>query len=138
MHKISRKCAAAAVAVVSVAALATNAEAGCKISGKWHIGALAGGGNNQAAIDCLIDVKSNGNYTGTCTGYSTGLTKSVGAVSGTLKTNAKCSVTGTIVSSFPTTTIAGGFVDGTHGYFVGYRGNENSPAQVRLGYLMKD
>jgi hypothetical protein len=124
--------------MIAVLGLCGSAEAACALRGKWHIGFAAGNADHDAALDCKVTIKANGTYSGACVAYTSGEAKTQGTVTGRLRANSACVVTGSFKpSGRPGTVFRTGFLSGPHGYVVGTRGDINAPNQVRLGILIK-
>jgi hypothetical protein len=87
--------------------------------------------------NCNYKIKHGGQYTGTCVLTSVGSSQHSTTVSGQLKTNAKCQISGFMsVPGFANSTVQGGVLRGTKAVFTAVRGD---PAiQVRVVTLFKN
>jgi hypothetical protein len=124
--------------LVSAAAAAPN----CGLTGKWKMTGNLDFANVAAVMDCTINITSTGKYTGLCSSWTTGNPALPDeAVSGTIKANAQCKLSGVLTApNVVATTIRGGMVsnDGQLAVLVGSRGTDpNNPPQVRFLILMK-
>ena len=117
--------------------------AACSLAGKWHSLMIAAGTNNQngsgsVVAGCRLTIKANGTFSGTCIDQGLGQAASSSTtVSGTLKTNAKCEMSGVWkVPTFPDAHVLAGFASADSAAFTAVRG---SPAfQVRSVNMMRD
>jgi hypothetical protein len=125
----------AAIGLTTVAQAAPN----CGLVGRWHMNGNLDFPSGASVVDCSITIQSNGNYTGNCHSWSTGQAVIVGSVNGTIKANARCNLSGVLKApGFADTTIGGGKVRGVTANVVGYRGDANSPVQVRFLNLIRE
>ena len=126
-----------------VSSFAAPSYAACSLAGKWHTVTLAAGtggqpGSATLAAGCRITIKANGSLTGTCIRQALGDAASSSTnVSGTLKTNAKCEMSGVWkAAGSPDAHVLAGFASGDSATFTAVRG---SPAfQVRSVSMMRD
>jgi hypothetical protein len=126
-----------------VSGFAAPSYATCSLPGKWHTVTIAAGTNNQPGsatlvAGCRITIKATGNLTGTCIDQALGQSApSSTNVSGTLKTNAKCEMSGVWkAAGSPDAAVLAGFASGDSATFTAVRG---SPAfQVRSVSMMRD
>jgi hypothetical protein len=126
---------------LAAAALATTVHAApnCGLVGKWHYNGFLGFGGGQAVVDGILTIKPNGDFTGAnCSSWITGQPVDNGCSTGTLEADAKCNISGVIHVPGRDDTIVTGKVRGVIATGVGYRGDEDSPSQVRLITLIKE
>jgi hypothetical protein len=140
MHN-RRTTSSAIIALLATAGLAATAQAApnCGLTGKWHYDNFLAYGPGQGIADCSLTIKPTGVFTGTCSSWTLGQASSHGAVSGKIKADRNCNLSGfTRSPGLPDVTIRGGHVRGTTAMFVGTRGSANSPTNVRLVTMIKE
>jgi hypothetical protein len=130
-----------AVIAGSLTALSVAADAACSLTGKWHSLMVAPGAQNQNGAGtvvggCRLTITATGHFTGTCESQALGDVVKSNNVSGTLKTNAKCEMSGVWrVPGFPDANVLVGFASGNLAAFTAVRGT--TAFQIRSVILIK-
>jgi hypothetical protein len=138
MTKISQ----IALCAIMTSSFAAPSYALCSLTGKWHSVAVAAGTNNQVgagtlSVGCRLTIKTNGQMTGTCVSQSLGQPAVSTVMSGTLKTDAKCEISGVWKApGFQDSIVIAGFAKDDLAIFAAVRGDP--PFQVRSVSMIRE